>query len=111
MSIYQFAFHDGVPNKEEFLKLVENIELYKLYEKGVVNKQKLSRSEKDLLYQRLNKYGVLKLYGWAISFKSILKCYWIKYNYDYIYEVYAPDKTSIRNSPYETGILKIVEVK
>lgn len=75
---------------------------------------KLTREQKDDLFHTLQSNSGKRSYrlmGVAIPFWAYLKKYWVQYGHGSIYEVFAPDKTSIRAS-YYTGrdIVKIVEI-
>ena len=75
---------------------------------------KLTREEKDYIFSNLqnNAYsrtGVPVL-GWMFDFSEFLKSYWVKTRNYGILEVYAFDKTSIRNYYGSYEILKIVEI-
>lgn len=77
------------------------------------NKEKLSREEKNYITSECKhncffKQGI-PVMGWKVDFSDVLKCYVYKH-YERWYEIYAIDKTSIRECVYGT-ITKIVEVK
>jgi hypothetical protein len=75
----------------------------------------LSREAKDRLFRSLDyrakaKSPTYKRNGWAFDFRPALNRYVVvlKHYGSQIY--YAPDKTSIRNSDYTTGIREIYEI-
>ena len=78
----------------------------------VLNKERLTREEKNALFNRLatcsySKVGIA-LGGWMFNFSEVLKTYYVKFTYGHIQEYYAPDKTSIRMNL--SNIRRIVEV-
>ena len=89
----------------------------KLYNKAVVKHKPLSRAEKNQLTEMVrhssySKTGVA-LQGWIFPFDSVLKKFFVQNKYGNIEEVYAPDKSSIRDTNVGRGnpIKTIVEVK
>jgi len=82
-------------------------------------KGNLSREDKDRLFNNIyqnsgsgNYNYNYKLGGWIFPLKQFLKCYLVKYNYNNNIwnEIWAFDKTCIRNCIYtKSNILEIFE--
>jgi hypothetical protein len=95
---------------------LENIiysNMYKMFQK-LVNKEPLTREEKNNVFHEIQSnsgHGDYKLMGMIIPFKQFMKLYLVKYNYDNRWcEIYAFDKTCIRNSFYtNSNIVCILE--
>lgn len=107
MIAYQFT-SNPVPT----LYSLSDSKVYLLKEK-VLNGEKLTRNEKDWITEQCNintfsKTGI-PLRGYMFDFSIILKRYWVKSVYGGIAEIYAIDKTSIRNY-YSLRINKIVKI-
>lgn len=106
MSIYQFAFHENVPEKKPFFGGFDH--LHEMLERG----EKIHREDKDWLVQKL--YGVFgysgpiaKSMGWAWDFTEFLNLYLVK-QYGEWHEYRSFDKTSLRKAlhgPIEKIIL------
>lgn len=106
--IYQFAFHDRVPDDppEHFM-----FDLYRRLKAGA----KLDRKDKDILADSL--YGTFgsgratyKVMGWAVCFQDVLQRYLVQYPWDngkWI-EFWAPDKTSLRKAIKHQGKIKVI---
>lgn len=105
MSIYCFVKHEPKPF-EDLANDAFNL-LHQKLEAG----QEPTRQEKDKLvfdtYECLYKRG-----GWAFDFREFLNIFWVETKYYGIMEVYAWDKTAVRNHMAGNGnpIIKIVEV-
>lgn len=86
-----------------------------IYEKLQQNEEKLSREEKNWVFEKLqtNAYSRtgIPLMGWMFDLSDYLKTYWVKTRYYGILEVYSLDKTSIRNYFGSYYVLEIMEVK
>lgn len=54
--------------------------------------------------------GFYRLGGWEFSIKEYCKTYWVKIKWSGIIQVYAPDRTTIRNVYGKHNIMKIVGV-
>ena len=105
--IYKFVSHDI-----DKLETLKDTKIYKLHEKLLTRGEIPTRKEKNYLFDIMHnncKYGV-KLHGWLFDFSSILKEYWVQFNYGHIEVFYALDKTSIRQNPYMMQIKSIVKV-
>lgn len=76
-----------------------------------------SQSDKDRIFESLQSNSYFKdsvpLLGVRFNFRPVLKKYWVKTVYGDISEVFAPNRTSIRNngSFKSLRIVKIVELK
>ncbi len=100
---YQFAFHDRVPKEAPV------IGTWTL----VTTRKKLTREEKDLIFDSVDSSGLYKYMGWAYPFYHYMKTYLVKYkhNDNTWIEIKAFDKTCIRNSHRtKSGILEIIEL-
>jgi hypothetical protein len=102
-----YPFNENAKTIEQ----IENSRAYKIREK-LNNGGALNREEKDFITHNCKhnvffKQGI-PILGWKIDFSDVLKCYVYK-QYDRWHEIYAIDKTSIRNAIYGT-ITKIVQV-
>ena len=90
---YKFVQHDIHP-LESFKDCFE----YRMKVK-LLNGEELTREEKNNLASRLSTSmprTMLKLGGWAFSFKELTNEYWVEFNYGDIHRYYALDKTSLR---------------
>lgn len=57
----------------------------------------MTREEGNRLYTESGRYGrTVKLGGWNIPFDDVLRSFYLE-QYDSVYIVYAPDKTTIRD--------------
>ena len=89
-------------------------EIYQIATK-INNKEKLTREEKDYLYDKLihtgGSYKVVRIMGWCIDFSNILQTYLVNYRYEPTIwrEKYALDKTSIRSSCLGSDIKYIIK--
>lgn len=54
--------------------------------------------------------GYFRIGGWQFSIKEYCKTFWVKTRYYGIIQVFAPDKTTIRNALGSYHTIKIVEV-
>jgi len=62
--------------------------------------EQLTREEKDQLFERIvvsQPKGCIHLHGWKFDFTPYMRRIWVKLSDYGILEVYAPDKTSVRN--------------
>lgn len=81
-----------------------------------VKNNKATQEDKDRIFEDIRSsflYGKKRvaLAGCYIDFSKWLKCYWVQYNHGGIVEIYAFNKTNIRNNLFtKTGIVKIVKV-
>lgn len=92
------------------LEVFKNSFVYKVKEK-LINKKKLTRTEKDNLISSTQfnfRNGTYKQAGWLFDFNNYLKTYLVK-QYGYWEEYKAFDKTSLKTILYGT-IQKIVEI-
>lgn len=102
---YKFVKHDIHP-LESFINSFE----YRMKAK-LLNGEELTREEKNQLASRLSTSmpkTMLKLGGWAFSFKEFINEYWVEFTYGDIHRYYASDKTSLRACL--RSISRIVEV-
>lgn len=100
---YKFVTWDVAP-----LETFENTLVYKAKEK-LLNGKKLTREEKDKIVSSFTfKNGVIKMGGWAFSFRNEMKTYLVK-QYDSWQEYMAFDKTSLKTILYGK-IQRIVEI-
>lgn len=96
---------------------IEDIVSSKIYQIAmkINNKEKLTRIEKDYLYDKLITTGhsekVVPVFGWYIDFSNVLQTYLINYKYEPTIwrEKYALDKTSIRSSCLGNDIKYIIK--
>lgn len=97
-----------VPKLEELI----NSRVYQLKLK-VINKEKLSREEKNFITKRVNNNSYSKrgipLHGWMFGFSNILSTFLVK-QYGTWTEYNAVDKTSLREMLYGR-IDKIIKYK
>lgn len=75
----------------------------------------LSRDTKDRLFERFDYNAtagsvLYKRDGWAFDFRPVLNRYVVVIKHYGAEIYYAPDKTSIRNSGYMTGVREIYEI-
>ena len=105
-------------NERGTLDSIINSMAYRYFQK-LVSGQKLSRIDKDTLFHNIQANSGKENYmlmGMIIPFKQFMKLYLVKYRYDNTWqEVYAFDKTCIRNSYYTNrcivGILEFNQIK
>lgn len=102
-----YPFNENATN----VNAIINSRAYLIREK-LNNNIKLTREEKNYItdecyHNCFFKQGI-PIIGWRVDFSDVLKCYVYK-QYGRWYEIYAIDKTSIRNAIYGT-ITKIVQV-
>jgi hypothetical protein len=109
---YQFAFHDNVSKTPPTIDMWERVK--QSFEKG---EKTLTREEKDSFFHRIQSNnsgtGYYRKGGWVFPFKSYMKPYLVKYGYERNTwrEIWAFDKTCIRNSYYtNSGIEKIINL-
>jgi hypothetical protein len=99
-------------NERGNINEVKNSEIWKLHERAF--KEELTQVEKIRVFKELrhncfSKRGI-PLLGVMFDFTPLLKKYWIKLKYGDILEVYALNKTSIRDY-YKSEISKIIEIE
>lgn len=102
---YKFVKHDIKP-----IEIFSNSFEYRMKVK-LLNGEKLTREEKNQLASRLSTSmpkTMLKLGGWAFSFKEFINEYWVEFTYGDIHRYYASDKTSLRACL--SSVSRIVEV-
>ena len=95
--------------------------LWGFHKKAIERPETLTRTDKDEIYRRIRDsttggystgYSTgIRLMGVFYSFKPVLKRFLVHYRCGDWYERWAPDKMSIRNHSYESGITEIVELK
>jgi len=108
---YMYPFVEKPATKKELERYTE----YKLFKKTKEGKE-LTRKEKDALFDYIRGSSIhtkkgIALQGWILNFEPVLKRFMIKFKGDnMVYEYYAPDKMSIRNNRYMSGIDEIMEV-
>jgi hypothetical protein len=95
--------------------VLETLKGNKEYELHATRHQ-MTRTDKDYLFAHLqgsvySRTG-LSLQGWRFPFNDVLNTYLVKLKYseNNWKEVYAPDRTSIRNY-FKGNLLKIAEIK
>jgi uncharacterized pyridoxamine 5'-phosphate oxidase family protein len=110
-------------NHEEYiapfneLGVVEDIrgtDIWKLHQKAFSGNW--TQSDKDRIFEGIRGNSFFKdsipLQGVKFNFRPVMKKFWVKTKYGDIYEFYAPNKTSIRNSQYiGNDVKKIIEVE
>lgn len=107
---YKFVSHEIGP-----LSALDNAPVAILHRK-VNAGEALSREEKNRLFSMLSdQMGTgstgIKSMGYLFSFSGYLKRFWVETKYNGILNLYAPDKTSIRNQyTGEMSPVKIVEI-
>lgn len=76
-----------------------------------------TQDDKDRIFNELQQSSIyghgkrVALLGNFIDFSQWLKCFWVKYKYIGIVEVFAFSKMNIRrNDPMRSWIIKIVEI-
>lgn len=104
----QFAFHDRVAKTPP-----ENGAMIVCFNR-LANGEDLTRNEKNSLFESLQSQGYngyYRLSGWEFNFRQFMKRYLVKYNYDNSWtEIWAFDKTCVRNSDYtKSNILEIIQ--
>lgn len=102
---YKFVKHDIAP-----LESYTHTFPYRIKEK-LLNGGILTREEKNELANKLSTSDsktLLKLMGWAYSFRTFLNEYWVEFTYGDIHRYYALDKTSLRKCL--SSVNRIVEV-
>jgi hypothetical protein len=100
------------------IRKILDSKIYKLYQK-LASHQILTRQEKDYLFHNIQSNSGKPNYmlmGMIIPFKQFMKLYLVKYSYEDTWkEIYAFDKTCIRNSFYTnsciSGILEFNQIK
>ena len=102
--VFKFVSWDATPEE-----IIKETRYYKLIEK-LENGEKLTRLEKDSIHS-LN--GVVKQGGWMFDFRPFMKTYLVKDECYKWRELYAFDKTSLRNNydGCKSHILRIVELE
>lgn len=93
MYVYKFVDWDVAPARTDIT-----------YETFIQNYNK----HRSCVWETL-RTGCLKLGGWCYDFREDLRKFVFKDYYGNWHEVYAPNKTAIRNSVYGR-ILKIIEI-
>lgn len=102
---YKFSSY-GV--SEDQIKKTRAYEIHEMLENGV-KWCKIPEELKIAFYTDNN--GTVKSGGWCFDFSRLFKCYWVKVKYYGIIQIYAPNKTYIRQHyPTPSHIIKIVEV-
>jgi hypothetical protein len=98
-------------NERGTLDSIINSNAYAYFQK-LANGQKLSRLDKDTLFHNIQANsgkGNYMLMGMIIPFKQFMKLYLVKYNYENTWhEIYAFDKTCIRNSFYTNSCVSSI---
>jgi hypothetical protein len=105
-------------NERGKLDSIINSSIYDYFQR-LVRGEKLSREEKNHIFHAIQSNsgkGNYRLQGMIIPFKQFMKLYLVKYRHDNTWhEVYAFDKTCIRNSFYTNscivGILEFNQIK
>ena len=106
MTYWKFVSWDAVPIEQVKSALWPSAMAE--YDKG--NKKQLIELYRTRANYELIENGVYRLGGWEFSMREYCRKYWVKVQYAGIHEVYAPDRTTIRNWFGKHRVLSIVEV-
>lgn len=103
-NVYKFVKWEVAP-----LENYKDTKVYIFMEKLNAGQQ-LTKEEKNELFKMLQNYNSsVHLMGWCYDFTKYLKLYLVKIKYDGWREVYAFNKTQIRER-YKSYVLNIIEL-